>query len=170
MVKIGVISDTHIKSNRDSLPGEIFNVFKDVDVIFHAGDICTREVIEELKALAPVIAVSGNMDSPNLAKPYQRKGINNKSFLIVHGHNTRKRTVASMKEYVDHNPDLDGIVFGHSHQPYNNMYKDVLLFNPGSPTSYKRPYIKKKEPSVGFLTIKEDQIEGEIVYLGTGRL
>ena len=49
------------------------------------------------------------------------------------------------------------------------MYKDVLLFNPGSPISYKRPYIKKKEPSVGFLTIKEDQIEGEIVYLGTGR-
>src|SRR5262245_62498537 len=60
---IGVISDTH-----GLLRPEVFEVFRDVGLILHAGDIGSTEVLDELKTLAPVIAVRGNNDTGAWAK------------------------------------------------------------------------------------------------------
>ena len=59
---IGIISDTHIPMRTQSIPKKVFDVFKDVDMILHCGDIEVRSVIEELEEIAPVIAVHGNCD------------------------------------------------------------------------------------------------------------
>ena len=63
-VKIGVISDTHIPINCESISQAIKDVFKNVDMILHAGDLVDYNVVEMLKEITPnVIAVCGNMDS-----------------------------------------------------------------------------------------------------------
>ena len=55
---------------------------------------------------------------------------------------------------------LHAVVFGHSHEPYNNVQRGVLLFNPGSPTERRR----QPRPSYGFLTIENGLVRGQIVY------
>ena len=67
-ILIGVISDTHIPTRADKIPEKVFDVFKNVDLIVHAGDIVSIGVIEELEKIAEVIAVHGNDDPPELRK------------------------------------------------------------------------------------------------------
>ncbi|MHA1758891.1 MAG: metallophosphoesterase family protein, partial [Promethearchaeota archaeon] len=67
MVKIGIISDTHIdssldKSKIDGLLIQLKRIFKDVDEIIHAGDVCEEEFLKELRKIAPTKCVRGNMD------------------------------------------------------------------------------------------------------------
>ena len=69
-MKIGVISDTHGDINPAA-----FNVFNDVELILHAGDIGNSDIITELEALAPVTAVLGNTDGFNLAGRYPEREI-----------------------------------------------------------------------------------------------
>ena len=59
---IGVISDTHIPYRATNIPKKVFEEFKDVDLILHAGDIEELSVLDELKKIAPVKAVNGNCD------------------------------------------------------------------------------------------------------------
>src|SRR5664280_558794 len=59
---IGVISDTHIPERADKIPEAVFEVFKDVEMIFHAGDLVSMDVLQDLENLAPTMCVQGNMD------------------------------------------------------------------------------------------------------------
>ena len=59
---IGLVSDTHIPDRRIKLPQKVLESFEGVDLIIHAGDITSQSVIDELEAIAPVVAVEGNMD------------------------------------------------------------------------------------------------------------
>ena len=59
---IGVVSDTHIPARAPFLPSSLFGLLDGVDLILHAGDIEEESVLDELRALAPVEAVAGNMD------------------------------------------------------------------------------------------------------------
>ncbi|MGE5482587.1 MAG: metallophosphoesterase family protein [Bacteroidota bacterium] len=61
-MRIGVISDTHVPVRARALPGEVFEIFAGVDLILHAGDLVTLDVLEELETIAPVLAVHGNVD------------------------------------------------------------------------------------------------------------
>ena len=61
MTRIGIISDTH-----NYLDEKVFDYFKDVDMIWHAGDIGTQEVTDKLKAFKPLYAVHGNIDGHEL--------------------------------------------------------------------------------------------------------
>ncbi len=164
MYKIGVLSDTHIPMKKKYIPGKIFDIFKDVDLIMHAGDICQLKVIQELEQLVPVIAVAGNMDAGEILLQYKKnliKEIEGKRFLLIHGHQGEGTAL----DYAQKRSEgFDCVVFGHSHQPYNQKYNVTYLFNPGSPVDYQRPNIPKKEPSVGLLKIRDSEIEGEIVY------
>ena len=58
MVKIGIISDTHVSEKRGKLNEKIFEYFQDVDLIFHAGDITSPKVLDELSTIAPITAVN----------------------------------------------------------------------------------------------------------------
>lgn len=65
-MRIGVISDTHVPVRARALPGEVFRIFAGVDLILHAGDLVTLDVLDELQAVAPVLAVRGNVDHPEV--------------------------------------------------------------------------------------------------------
>jgi putative phosphoesterase len=59
---IGVISDTHIPERANTIPEIVFEIFKEVDLILHAGDLVSLEVRDQLEKIAPTICVQGNMD------------------------------------------------------------------------------------------------------------
>ncbi len=126
-MKIGLISDTHGR-----LPALVHTVLKEVELILHAGDIGEQDVIRELETIAPVRAVHGNIDSWPLKNIYPAM-LN----LDIHG----------MKICITHNivsfqyftfelfrrreqPDL--VVFGHTHKPVYESYRNIKFINPGS--------------------------------------
>ncbi|MHA1679959.1 MAG: YfcE family phosphodiesterase [Promethearchaeota archaeon] len=64
MKTMGIISDTRMKEKGTTLPGRVLEAFNKVDMILHAGNICTEGVLEELETIAPVVAVLGPLDNP----------------------------------------------------------------------------------------------------------
>jgi putative phosphoesterase len=149
--KIGVISDTH-----GLLRPEVVEVFKDVGRIIHAGDIGREFVLQELRAIAPVTAVRGNMDGEDWAFKLQRtEAIEIHDHLIYVIHDIAK---------LDIEPDSSGtgvIISGHSHRPSVSKHKGVLYLNPGSagPKRFKLPI------SVGLLHVNSKGIRAEIIDL-----
>lgn len=161
-MRIGVISDTHIPSMARDIPKAIYNDFKDVDLILHAGDLAEMNFFEKLKKLKKVIAVAGNMDSKEVAAALKQKEIiETGGFRIglIHGWGSpeglMERVSAEFKR-----EKVDCIIFGHSHHPVNEIKEGILLFNPGSPTDkIFTPY-----NSYGIVEIT-DKITGKIIKL-----
>ncbi len=134
-MKIGVISDTHIPDKSKHLPQGILDVFKQVDIVVHAGDMVGLEVIAELEMVcAKVFAVAGNMDSQAVKNKYPLKELFDvKGFKIgvMHGWGAPLNLVDVLKDaFKADNPDI--IIFGHSHIPMNELIGTTLFFNPGS--------------------------------------
>lgn len=159
--KIGVLSDTHIPKRAEKLPESVLKHLKDVDLILHAGDIVTIGVLEELKMINKnVIAVHGNMDY-NLSSQLPSKlilQINNFKIGLTHGsgpkENIRSRIIDLFQE------KLDCIVYGHTHEPFNEIENEILFFNPGSPTDKIFAPIN----TIGILNIN-DKIKGELIKI-----
>ncbi len=165
-MKIGVISDTHIPMRVKSLPPAIFEVLEGVELILHAGDIVSENVLIDLKAIAPLEAVSGNVDPFELqAKLPRKKILNLNGFRIglIHGDGRSGKTSQKTSERVLNafeGENVDVIVFGHSHKPFNERRDGILLFNPGSLTDPRR----QPKPSYGIIHLDET-IRGEIFYM-----
>ena len=70
---VGVISDTHVPTRARHLPRRVFQVFEEVELILHAGDLVELSVVRELEKLAPVLAVHGNMDGPEVRAELPRR-------------------------------------------------------------------------------------------------
>jgi uncharacterized protein len=157
---VGVLSDTHIPSTVQSLPPVIFDIFKDVELILHAGDIVELSVLDELRALAPVEAVAGNMDdSEVLARLPQKKILTLDRYRVglIHG----KYKIDVQKEMIRKEFDsVDLIVYGHSHTPFWGQIDGLYFLNPGSPTdALHAPY-----NSVAVLEIG-DRLHAEIIRI-----
>ena len=160
-MKIGVISDTHIKSPDKLLPNAVFQAFEGVDLILHAGDIRIEEVLLQLEAIAPVQAVSGNNDGYEIYRKHGTRKIitiGGKKIGMTHGVSRGKTDMNAYGEFIDDH--VDCIVYGHSHIPHNEIINDILFFNPGSATQ------RRFQPrhSVGILHIDQG-IVGEIIYI-----
>jgi len=159
-VRIGVISDTHIRSSVKLLPNIVFEAFDGVDMILHAGDILIEEVLIELGTIAPVYAVAGNNDSYEMLDKYGTRKIitvNGKRIGLTHGTGSGRTYMNAYSEFLKDN--VDCVVYGHSHKPHNEVVDGILFFNPGSPTS------RRFEPrySLGLLHV-DGTITGEIIY------
>ena len=142
-MKIGVISDTHIASKSEHIPGIILDVFKQMDMVMHAGDMVDLRVIDELKSVCPkVVAVAGNMDQEAVRKKYPEKEIieiSGHKIGLMHGCGSALNLVELLKNaFKEDKPDI--IVFGHSHKPMNEFIDGVLFFNPGSATDFSSEY------------------------------
>jgi len=118
-VLIGVISDTH-----GLLRAEAVEALRGSDLIVHAGDIGPAEIIDELKNIAPVTAIRGNVD----VDPWTRR-------LPA----TRTVIAGELRIYLIHDvkqlcstPDVHAVVSGHSHKPTVVWRDGVLFLNPGS--------------------------------------
>ena len=136
-LKIGVISDTHIVNKSEHLPRIILDVFKQVDLVVHAGDMVDLQVIDDLKSVCPkVVAVAGNMDQEAVRKKYPVKivfEILGYKVGLMHGCGTALNLVELLKDsFKTDDPDI--IIFGHSHKPMNEFIGKTLFFNPGSAT------------------------------------
>lgn len=160
-MKIGIIADTHIPEKANKIPEQIFEVFKGTDLIVHAGDLTELSVLMLLSKIAKVRAVSGNMDSPQVAKNLPQKDIikiGGFSIGLVHGNGNPAYLLEFVKKQF--NQKLDVIIFGHSHQPFNEKREDTIFFNPGSPTDK----LFSLYNSCGILELK-DTITAKIVKL-----
>ncbi|MFA5075717.1 MAG: metallophosphoesterase family protein [Candidatus Babeliales bacterium] len=163
MTRIGVISDTHMEFDTAAFPKKILDDFKNVDMIIHAGDLGSLKVLELLKsACKNVYAVRGNMDPHTVAGKLPEKEIikvGRYKIGVTHGIGAPARLLDLVKEKFKDDP-VDVVVFGHSHQPFNEKIGGVLFFNPGSPVDKMfAPY-----NSYGILLLN-DNIEGQIIKI-----
>jgi putative phosphoesterase len=152
LVKIGVLSDTHIHL-AEEIPAEVIRSFSKVDLIVHAGDFVGSEVLEGLKRLGEVKAVHGNVDSMKLRSLLPEKEIfiaGTKKIGITHGWGSPEGIENRVKEMLG---DVDIIIYGHSHRAKIEQIGKVLFFNPGPGWQ-----------SFGILTIEEG-VKGEIIKL-----
>ena len=174
-MKIGVISDTHISpenngryllennlNNPDYLCDMLKPYFGDADAIIHAGDITHLSVIEALGQFGPVHAIAGNMDSSETFFSLgDKKIIELGGFRIglMHGWGAESGLSSRIRrKFISDN--VDCIVFGHSHNPYNKIEDNILMFNPGSPTDKRFA----KNRNIGILYL-EDKIRSEHIPL-----
>ena len=135
-IRIGVIADTH-----GLFDPAIRRHFRGVDHILHAGDIGKRSVIEQLEQIAPVIAVSGNVDNEQNRFPSETMielaglRIAIRHILYEGGRMTKEGRALLEREQ----PDI--CIFGHTHQPKVEWFGKTMLFNPGSagPKRFKLP-------------------------------
>lgn len=136
---IVVLSDTHIPVRAAKIPQQAIERFKDADLIVHAGDFQTIEVVSLLKSYGKFVGVAGNMDSDDTADALPEKAIiniknGNKEFKIglVHGFGAPQGLAERILGFFEEK--FDCIIFGHSHSPFNEKINGTLMFNPGSPT------------------------------------
>jgi len=161
-MKIACVSDTHVSRGMGKLPQGLYEALKGVDMVLHAGDIVSLDVIEELKAIAPTEAVAGNMDGWDVAKVLpEKKVIQAGRFRIGLTHGGGR--LPGMEERILErfaDDDVDVIVYGHSHKPNIERRGKVLMVNPGSPTDKTyAPY-----NSYAVLTL-DDEVAAEIIRL-----
>ncbi len=162
--RIGVVSDTHIPRQAQQLPEELLKRLGEVDFIIHAGDFEDINTLQELRSINRVVAVSGNMDSKKVKDQLPKREVLNVDHYkigIIHGwgdpHTLPRRVLEEFKS-----DNVNCVIFGHSHQVYNESIDDVLMFNPGSPTDTMYAHFK----SFGVLETSPEGIKGEIVRLG----
>lgn len=161
---IGLISDTHIPSRASAIPARVFEVFRDASLIIHAGDLTQLSVTDELERLAPVVAVRGNMDSTEVKAKLPAANtvqVDNHKIGVVHNLGILRAKGKTLNEAESNK--LSVLVFGHVHLPSIKRENNVLLINPGSPTSPMLPFITK--PTVGLLKISKGKIEPEIARI-----
>ena len=138
---VAVISDTHLPRGARRLPDACVERIAGADLLLHAGDFSTLEVLRELEAIGPpVVGVHGNVDSADLRRllPEQRVveagGVR---IGMVHDAGTRAGRLERMRRRFAGRADL--AVFGHSHLPLHEQGPDGFqIFNPGSPTERRR--------------------------------
>lgn len=137
-MNLGIVSDTHIPDIIGEVPDWIISGLADCDLIIHAGDITSSEVLTELKEIAPVKAVQGNCDGPELSeslKLSRQFEIEGTSIALTHGHIIKGELITGLTYSF---PDADLIIFGHTHNAFHQEIGGQLLLNPGSPTVRKR--------------------------------
>jgi uncharacterized protein len=158
-MKIGVISDTHLREPHPEFRKIIESHFRDVEKIFHAGDFVEWSIAEYLSSRKELIGVCGNMDSYDIQKAFpEKRVIELQGFKIglIHGGGSPFGIESRIRKEFD---EIDAIVYGHTHTPANHRVGGTYLFNPGSPT---RSFIHKA--TLGILHIGE-KMEGEIIKI-----
>lgn len=149
-MKIGIISDTHMKKHFTKLEDFINKNLKDMDMIIHAGDYTSPEIISLLSNHCKFIGVYGNNDGPSIKSKVPEKQIlcvEGYKIGIYHGHGDKKQTLDNVMN-IFKNDKLDIIIFGHSHKPTLFTKGKTLYLNPGS-TTYKR-----KDPWFSYIILE----------------
>jgi len=146
VARVGLISDTH-----GLLRPEALAFLRGAEHIIHAGDIGTPEILEELRALAPVTAVRGNNDRGRFAPKTANLQVEGVAIHVLHD-------VGELRLQ----PGVRVVVSGHSHKPLVQERDGVLYVNPGSagPRRFTLPI------AVGELRISGETVKAQIHELG----
>ncbi len=179
---VGIIADTHIPQRLKAVPRPVFEIFSEVELILHAGDIVDLRILDDLASLAPVKAVRGNVHlvdrtlDPQLPKA-QWLDILGHHIVLTHGHGSFVRGSLERVRYwlsqdrdevndrivkwcLETYPEADLIIFGHSHRAYNRRFGRRLLFNPGAVCPSEGEI-----PSIGLVTIEREKVSAQLVEL-----
>ncbi len=175
---VGLISDTHIDRATKTLPPQIKDAFRGVELILHAGDIWVPSVLDELSSIAPVKAAWGDDDMEDDLGGDSRMmegytiHVNGTTIWLTH-EKPRYRFISSDGALYSPTPSLDNpekledppdvLVFGHTHQAAIERYQGVLMVNPGSPTM---PDYVPVLGSVALLMLDAGKVDVRIVHLG----
>ncbi|MFF4324034.1 metallophosphoesterase family protein [Streptomyces sp. NPDC001568] len=147
-MRLLLTSDTHLPARAASLPEPLVAAVDDADVIIHAGDWIDEATLDLLGSRARrLIGVYGNNDGPDLRRrlpEVARAELGGVRFAVVHETGAaagRERRCAARF------PDVDVLVFGHSHIPWDTTVGGLRLLNPGSPTD------RRRQPFCSFMTL-----------------
>jgi putative phosphoesterase len=145
-MRLGVIADTH-----GLLRPEVFEVFREVDHILHAGDIGPASLVTELESIAPVTAVYGNTDGLELRDRLPQVAtieLDGFEVVVTHGDQFGSPTPELVQAAF---PTAEIIVFGHTHRPLLTLVDTVVtVMNPGG--AGRRRF--NLPPSVGILELE----------------
>ena len=134
-----VLSDTHAPRFWKGCPPAVAEHLAGADVILHAGDVCTPDVLDLLAGYAPLHVVRGNNDGPDVAAwgapETLQLDLAGVQVAMIHDSGPKDRRTARMRRRF---PTADLVVFGHSHIPMDVTGDGVRVFNPGSPTDKRR--------------------------------
>ncbi len=159
-MKIGVLSDTHLRSPNPVLEYILEELLADTEMVLHAGDIVGRKVLDRLE-MSNVMAVCGNMDDHEVAQAIPQIRVivaAGKRVVLIHGWGSKDGLEQRiLGQFQTDRPDL--IVYGHSHVPFWGKVGGVHMFNPGS-ASYGRD---RGNGTVGLIEILDGNIVGTIL-------
>ena len=162
LTQILVLSDTHVRTVHD-LPAQVLRAVSEAEWVVHCGDYTRLAVVDELKRLARnFVGVYGNADPGDIRRRLPAEvviKVEARRIAVIHpawgGYPD-----ALEESLIERFPDVDAILFGHTHDPCNHRLNGTMLFNPGQGYgSFMVP------ASIGMLTISKDALTGEILVL-----
>lgn len=150
-MKILVMSDTH--GHRANIEKALLK-FSDADCIIHLGDyVRDAEYIKKLTDKV-VYSLKGNCDISDTAKQELVLNIDGKKILALHGHQQSVKTSLLPLGLYAIQKGADLVLFGHTHIPVEELYANMILYNPGS---LGEP--RGRKPSVGIVAIENGEIK-----------
>lgn len=149
--KVGVLSDTH-----GLLREAVVSRLRGCDLIVHAGDIGGPSILAELRAIAKVVAVRGNVDTGPWANELSLE-----EYVDVEGHRICIVHDLSTLSLDPVSAGVDAVIYGHSHKPAVEHKSGILYLNPGSagPQRFRLPV------SMAILSVEDEAISPEIIEL-----
>lgn len=155
-VRAVVLADTHAPRRWRGCPTAVARYLRDADLILHAGDVCTSEVLDELSSYAPVRVVLGNNDGLDVAEwgapETLELDLAGLAVAMVHDSGPAAGRCARLRRRF---PAAELVIFGHSHIPLDQAADGIRIFNPGSPTD------RRRQPcgTLGLLRIEDGLLE-----------
>ena len=154
-MNVVVLADTHAPRRWKHCPPAVAPYLRDADLILHAGDVCTAGVLDELSGYAPVRAVRGNNDGPDVAAwgapDTLELDLAGLPVAMIHDSGPARGRAARLHRRF---PAAQLVVFGHSHIPLDETAGGIRIFNPGSPTDRRR----QPHPTIGLLRIGDGHL------------
>ena len=159
-MRVVVLADTHAPRRWRACPPRVAGHLRTADLILHAGDVCTAAVLAELAQYAPVAAVRGNNDGPDVAAwgaaGAAELDLDGLSVAMVHDSGAAAGRLVRLRRRF---PAADLVVFGHSHIPLDESASGLRIFNPGSPTDRRR----QPQGTLGVLEIDQGRLARAII-------
>jgi uncharacterized protein len=159
---VAVIADTHLPRGARRIPERCLELIAGSDAVLHAGDFSAVDVLRELEAIGPSVhAVHGNVDEPALRRLMPAELIlqlGSATIAAIHDAGPRRGRLERLRRRF---PEVDAVVFGHTHMPAHERSEGFQIFNPGSPTERRRA----ERRSMGLMRLSRGRIDFEHVVL-----
>jgi putative phosphoesterase len=168
-MRIGLIADTHMPGSLVDLWPQAYSAFTDVDMILHAGDLHTLDVVDELGKLAPIYVARGNgdMDIEDVRlRNHWLLEIEGISIGMIHRlpSPVRKSSDHILRYVTKHFGRVPQVlIYGHTHLEGLHRVAEMLCVNPGSPTLPQNQSLRLG--TIGFLDIANGRVTASVHQL-----